>query len=317
MGERFAVPVLGVRVGNQLELFEDQFREGLWRLSQCDARLAEEDFRPDIGSQTGAEIDVEGGKVGWRSFTDNLHRQLSFLDSHGPKTDGELALWLDRAIPHPDLTQREAGEYIKKLIAHLIAGRNFSLEQLVANRFRLRDAVAGKIGELRRANARKAYAETLLPDSPSPLEVSPELCFRFPLNQYPAPAVYEGPIRFNKHYYELPAAMNSEEAACAAFIDSLPQVEFWVRNLERDQYSLWFQTFTDKFYPDFVAKLKDGRFLAVEYKGAHLQSTEDTAEKDAIGQRWEALSKGKCLFRLATKTNMQETLRSAVLLAQA
>jgi hypothetical protein len=39
----------------------------------------------------------------------------------------------------------------------------------------------------------------LLADCATPLEVSPELCFSFQLNQYPAPAVYDGPIRFNKH----------------------------------------------------------------------------------------------------------------------
>ena len=62
MGERFAVPVLAVRDGQQCELFEDQFREGFWRLSGCDSLLAEGEFRVDTGPQTGAEIDVEAGR---------------------------------------------------------------------------------------------------------------------------------------------------------------------------------------------------------------------------------------------------------------
>ena len=98
------------------------------------------------------------------------------------------------------------------------------------------------------------------------------------------------------------------ETQCAAFIDSLPEVEFWVRNLKRDQYSFWLQTSTDKFYPDFVAKLKDGRFLAVEYKGGHLKTSADTEEKDAIGQLWAARSKGQCLFLLTTKKSMRNSL---------
>ena len=61
-----------------------------------------------------------------------------------------------------------------------------------------------------------------------------------------------------------------------------------------------------------VAKLKDGRFLAVEYKGGHLESNDDTQEKDTIGQLWEARSKGLCVFRLATKKNMRDTLLAAV-----
>lgn len=98
-------------------------------------------------------------------------------------------------------------------------------------------------------------------------------------------------------------------------IDSLHgriAVEFWVRNLERDQYAFWLQTSTDKFYPDFVAKLKDGRFLAVEYKGSHLETSADTEEKDAIGQLWAARSKGQCAFLLATKKNLQESLSTAM-----
>ena len=312
LGEKLSVPALAVRRGQQLELFEDQFREGFWRLSECDSLLAEAEFRLDSGPRTGAEIDVEEGKVGWRSFTDDLHRQLSFLDAHAPKTEPELALWLDRAIPHPDVTQVEAGLYMKKAIADLLTKRAFTFDQLAANRFRLRDALVEKIRGLRNAFTKTTYAQMLLPECASPVVVSPELCFTFPLNQYPAPAVYQGPIRFNKHYYELPADMDKEEAQCAAFIDSLPEVEFWVRNLVRDQYAFWLQTSTDKFYPDFVVKLKDGRFLVVEYKGGHLESTEDTTEKETIGQLWEARSKGLCAFRLATKKDMCEVIRRAV-----
>lgn len=135
---------------------------------------------------------------------------------------------------------------------------------------------------------------------------------KFPLNHYPAPAFYAGPITFNKHYYEQPAAMNGEEADGAAFIDSLPEVEFWVRNLERNQYAFRLQTSTDKFSPDFVAKLKDGRFLVVEYKGEQLARTEDTSEKDAIGELWEARSNGLCIFRLVRKSGFQSVIRAAV-----
>jgi len=157
---------------------------------------------------------------------------------------------------------------------------------------------------------KQAFSQMLLPNIDTPLEVSPELCFTFPLNQYPAPSVYEGPIRFNKHYYELPAAMNGEEAECAALIDSLEEVDFWVRNLERDRFAFWMQTSTDKFYPDFVVKLKDGRFLVVEYKGSHLLN-EDTIEKETVGELWEARSKGLCVFRLITQKNMQESIRQS------
>ncbi|RII31309.1 MAG: hypothetical protein CXR30_00390 [Geobacter sp.] len=53
---------------------------------------------------------------------------------------------------------------------------------------------------------------------------------------------------------------------------------------------------TDKFYPDFVCMLKDGRYLVVEYKGENLWSNDDSREKRTLGELWELRSGGKCLF---------------------
>jgi type III restriction enzyme len=50
----------------------------------------------------------------------------------------------------------------------------------------------------------------------------------------------------------------------------------------------------------------------IEYKGSHLETGDDTTQKQAIGQLWEARSKGLCVFRLATKKDMSEVIRGAV-----
>ncbi|MBQ3336673.1 MAG: hypothetical protein IJG80_04650, partial [Selenomonadaceae bacterium] len=50
--------------------------------------------------------------------------------------------------------------------------------------------------------------------------------------------------------------------------------------------------------PDFVVKLTDGTYAAVEYKGEHLASNDDTAEKISVGELWERNRGGK--FLLAT-----------------
>ena len=70
----------------------------------------------------------------------------------------------------------------------------------------------------------------------------------------------------------------------------------------RHPNSFWLPTATDKFYPDFVAQLDDGRILVVEYKGALLAGSgvEDTDEKRAIGLLWER-SDGKGLFVMVEK----------------
>jgi type III restriction enzyme len=77
-------------------------------------------------------------------------------------------------------------------------------------------------------------------------------------------------------------------------------VQTWIRNLERKpQTSFWLPTSTDRFYPDFVAKLTDGRLLVVEYKGEDRAENKDTKEKAFVGNLWARLSQGKGVFLLA------------------
>ena len=63
----------------------------------------------------------------------------------------------------------------------------------------------------------------------------------------------------------------------------------------------WLPTSTDLFYPDFVAELRDGRILVVEYKGEHIIDSKDTKEKRNLGELWEEKSQGKGLFIMAEK----------------
>jgi hypothetical protein len=84
--------------------------------------------------------------------------------------------------------------------------------------------------------------------------------------------------------------------------DITPEVDCWVRNLlNRPQHSFSLVVSTGRFYPDFVCKLKDGRYLVVEYKGGHLYT--DAEEKRTIGEVWEKRSSGRCLFVMPTGSN--------------
>jgi len=312
LGEKLKVPWLGVRIEEQLELFEDQFREVPWRLSECDAVLSERDFSLARGGEQIANIDVDQeGRIGY-TFMTELEKELALLEIHGPKSKGELTVWLDQNIPHPDITQTEASLFLGKAVDLLIEEQGFSLEELVGNRWRLRDAAEEKISHHRRVVIEQEYQRMLLPECETPLDVDPTFCFMFDSGKYPASRFYDGAIGFAKHYYLNPGHMNGEEADCAAFIDGLEAVEYWVRNLERSDYSFWLQTSSDRFYPDFVVRLKDGRILVVEYKGSHLAEGPDTKEKDMIGQTWAARSNGRCVFKTVLKTDYQAEIRSVI-----
>ena len=76
-----------------------------------------------------------------------------------------------------------------------------------------------------------------------------------------------------------------------------PKRVIWIRNLERQAFhSFWLQTSTDKFYPDFIAKLKNGSIAIIEYKGEDRYSNDDSKEKRQIGEFYANLSSGKIMF---------------------
>jgi type III restriction enzyme len=88
-----------------------------------------------------------------------------------------------------------------------------------------------------------------------------------------------------------------EEFDCAVFLATeLEGVQYWVRNVERKPTSFSLQTATDRFYPDFICKLEDGRILVVEYKNSKDYDLPDNEEKRRLGALWEMRSGGKCLF---------------------
>ena len=118
---------------------------------------------------------------------------------------------------------------------------------------------------------------------------------------------YRGRWKPRKHFLgadRVPAfdgAEDGEEFQCAQAIDSLPRLRYWIRNVARDPASFSLPTATDRFYPDFVAQLDDGRLLVVEYKGARDADAPDTREKRTIGELWERMSDGQGLFLVAEK----------------
>jgi len=152
------------------------------------------------------------------------------------------------------------------------------------------------------------------PEYATPVVVNPGVCFSFNPRQYPHGPKFIRSYNLTKHYYpEIGELDNQEEFACAQYINDLNEVEFWVRNLPgRKEHSFWLQTSTDKFYPDFVCKLKDGRYLVVEYKGEGWMDNDDSREKEDLGTLWEKRSEGQCVF-VMPKARGYEVIRRKIL----
>ncbi|MCY4173053.1 MAG: hypothetical protein OXF25_03110 [Cyanobacteria bacterium MAG CAR3_bin_5] len=136
---------------------------------------------------------------------------------------------------------------------------------------------------------------------------------------------HRGNYKFNKHFLgpdHVPAfdgAPGGEEEQCAMVIDSFPSLKYWTRNVARHHKSFSLPTPTDKFYPDFVALMEDGRLLVVEYKGKDRapDNSSDGRGKQLIGKMWAETSGGKAVFVMATierndPTEITHTIRKAL-----
>jgi len=317
LGVRMRVPCLAARINGGFELFEDQFQDVDIDLRGSSPQLSENEFSMLGPAGRAGVIDInEEQRLEIRSVVE-LREQLTLNDVRGPQTAAQLAVWLDDEIHMQAVnicfTKAESSLFMRRIIEYLTSERRIGLAELVAARFRLRDAVLRRIDDLRTAAYRQSFQRWLLRDAGIPLETTPEICFEYPHDQYPANRLYDGPYRFPKHYYAQPGEMNEEEAACALLIEGMDEVECWVRNLVRQPFcSFWLATSSDKFYPDFVALLKDGRYLVVEYKGSGWLGTPDSAEKMEVGELWEERSDGRCIFRLVGLDDMDRVIREAL-----
>lgn len=300
---RLSVPVLAVQGEGFLEQFEEtHILEHDWNLAEKEAKLIPDEYSLPVSEGHVVEIDLNNAGRVQASFVSDLQGKMAFLSRDQDWTDLTLADWLDKQIPHADIPQNRSLSFFQRLIEYLKGSRQMTLVQLVKDRYRLREAAAKLVDGYRKEEHGRSF-QRYLSGFEAPLVVSPELVFSYDLNpmSYPHPArsLHPGQHPFQKHYYPVVGDLkpDGEEYDCARFIDRNPLVDAWVRNLERQpQRSFWLQTSTDKFYPDFVCRLTDGRYLVVEYKGEHLWSAADAQEKLAVGKAWEEKSEGKCLF---------------------
>jgi type III restriction enzyme len=317
-GEVFRVPVLAVKQGDFLEQFEKTHLDGMgWTLKGCDAALAVNEFSLASEIPQTGEVDIsEAGKLEAR-FMPELEKQMTLLSVDSAWPIARLVNWLDRSFSHRDLTPTETGVFITSLVMHLADVRKMTFEQLTANRYKLSRAVERKFHAHRAAAQAKIYKEFLSPEFATPLVVSTEAQFQFPPDAYPASSLYKGGYRFKKHYFPVIGDLkpDGEEFDCAVFLDNLPEVKFWIRNLPgpgRETTSFWLQTSTDKFYPDFVCLLADGRILGVEYKNAKDWTNDDSKEKRALGDLWAERSGGSCVFYMPNGSNDVPTIKSKI-----
>jgi type III restriction enzyme len=220
----------------------------------------------------------------------------------------------DSAIGHSEMIA-----WLSDVIRHLTGARAIPLAALMRCRFILARKLREKIAAIRAEVRKGVYQRCLFAEDAKP-EVSFDNGFRFFEGMFAGVPCYRGTkYRFSNHYlgWDRVAAFDGtedgEEFRAAQMLDSISEVEFWVRNVAKHADAFSFPLANGRTYPDFIAKLKDGRLLVVEYKGAHLVA--DSLEKQAVGQLWQKSSGSKGVYVFAEKERDGMNVKAQILAA--
>lgn len=306
-GVVFSVPRLCVMEQGELEFIESgAVPPGFtWDLLAYPPDLSSLKFNAD--SQT-FEVDLVDEKVTYTKIDDDVNTYLPGFAKD--RTEADLVGWLDQKIRDPAVKQPVLREWVRRAISGLSQDRGFSLSQLLNGQFVLRRKLSEQLQIAKVEALKDGFQQALFGDA-AEVVVSdePDAMFTYPADMtlYPAHSYYQGgTYRFRKHYYPFVGDLQwktaggkvGEEFLCAQAIDQLDEVEFWVRNLV-DRSQFWMPTAKQRTYPDFVARLKDGRLLVVEYKGGDRYSSDTEKEKRMVGGLWATKSKGKGIYLMA------------------
>ncbi len=311
-GEEFHIPLLAVQQGDLWEPFEEtHLLQSDWRILDYSSELGEKDFQPVLRRAEGGRFLIREEHLKFEYFT-NMEADLALFDYQEKWDRVRLVSWLERQIPEDSIPSDEKAAFLNRAVGFLLEKRGFSLEELNYSKFRLRAALEAKIQNVKAQAMETIYYALLSSDERFLADGRCELIFR--QGHYACDFYYQGYRDLPKHFFPVIGNLRpeGEELECAAFLATqLPGVKYWVRNVERKPGAFSLQTGTDRFYPDFICQMGDGRVLVVEYKGVDRWDSPDSVEKRQIGALWERRSKGKGLF-IMPKGQDWEVIRQKV-----
>ena len=307
----FSVPALCFKDGDVVRPVSG-VRQDSWR--PLDFGLDGLKFLPRKNTVSASLIDVESATHRLQSETtaeDKAQMSSEDLLFNLETRREDLIRTLAYRLQEPGVRQPDMCKFVDAALTSLA---RYDLTTLVRNLVPLSNALKRQLKINFEKAGKQGFQEQLDLSCPDP-EATYD--FRFDPNKYPARNLYDpraGGRVFKKHYYEViddlrhktPNGRVTEEYRCAEAIELNPNVQTWVRNIPKADGAFFLALSGGRrFYPDFVAKLVDGRVLVVEYKGEALATNDDSKEKRRVGEIWAQASGGRGLFLFAEKTDAE------------
>ncbi|KPX34641.1 MULTISPECIES: DEAD/DEAH box helicase [Pseudomonas syringae group] len=306
-GESARVPLLGIFQHGFFDVFDETpLLDADWELEEFDPQLTEGEFAHDVEAMRRASLNISQLEKVECDLYDKLDSQLALFGQELGWQATDLVYWLDRNLYFPYSDGGQKAAWLNTSVSHLIDNRGFTLAELAYRKFRLRGALERKLASGLVLAKQRVFNGLF--DDESIFDVRDEHSIVFESGRYGYDTPYTGLIPLKRHFFPVIGNLkcNGEEFECAEFIaNQLDGVDWWVRNVEKKSTSFWLQTASDKFYPDFVMRMKNGIIVAIEYKGSHIAGSADSNEKKRIGELWAKRSHGRCRFAWVENKNWQ------------
>ncbi|MFW2545466.1 DEAD/DEAH box helicase [Primorskyibacter sp. 2E107] len=293
LGAVIEVPRLLVEMeGEVFEADTDAIYERVeWSLLKHPAELTEAEltFRRD---EEVVVIDLEGEKLVYSRSTQEMPQLSGLAMPDDADIEVSLVQWLTRECRDRWIPDAEMQPWIAGLIGKLLEREGVTARTLIDWQHQIAARIRWKVAEIHKIERETAHQIMLFDDLAKPTSDAAAVV-RFDDQVYrTVPTQPIGAMRFQRHLLGADRAplldgdLNGDEFQCAWSLDSLDAVDVWVRNVAKHPDSFWLPRVGSRFYPDFVARLNDGRIFVVEYKGEHLVGAPEAREKDRIGRLW-------------------------------
>ncbi len=253
------------------------------------------DFKDNHDSDVRAIIDIEEDDKWKREGQTVLKESISGINF----SKKELIQWLDKRLRFTMLEKKDKVKFVGRVIDNI---EKTSIQDLSRNRFLLLEKLNYMITNILIKRAKESFDKAVKDD-----KITVKAFEKFPAVITLAEEI---PEKFNKSYYEKVDKLNKEEKRFVERLDldTLPNIKFWIRNRERKDPFYLQGWHPNKFYPDFIAVTNKDNILALEWKGEHLLTNEDTEYKEELAKEWERLGNGKLHFFLVSNSNVDDVL---------
>ncbi|TSC58553.1 MAG: type III restriction protein res subunit [Candidatus Peregrinibacteria bacterium Greene0416_19] len=212
-----------------------------------------------------------------------------------------LVQWLSHRVQEEPIAFADVVKFTGGIVTALL--KTHTLKALYASKFALMNLLGQKVKEQLNEEAERQFRKALKKGDVTASRKDGWRCPDVLTLLHPEEA------RLKRHLFDRYDALNeAEREDVAKPLSEHPEVVWWFRNPAKGE-GLFIQGYhPTRFFPDFIARTKNGAWWILEYKGEQLVGSADSDYKEEIGKFWSEICGKKFHFHMVTEANAKTVL---------